>query len=104
MGVDCTLEMMTKPSSAKKKNKRKFTDEQVRSLESMFESEIRLEPRKNMEVAKELGLHQRQLQKLNDLVKKPKEEGEAMKSDSEGQLSLSMERLDYDSATKMEYF
>ncbi|GMI73664.1 ARABIDOPSIS THALIANA HOMEOBOX 7, homeobox 7 [Hibiscus trionum] len=156
----------------KKKNKRKFTDEQIKSLELMFESETRLQPRKKMEVAKELGLHPRQvaiwfqnkrarwkskqlerdytilqqnhrilaskletliaekqalviqLQKLNDLLKKQKEEGEcceqvaekgeAIKSDSEGQLQLSLpvERSEHavggisddDSATKMECF
>ncbi|KAL4312134.1 hypothetical protein GQ457_01G054800 [Hibiscus cannabinus] len=157
-GVDYTLEMMAEPISAKKKkkNKRKFTDEQIKSLEMMFESETRLEPGKKMEVAKELGLHPRQvaiwfqnkrarwkskqlqrdytilqqnhstlaskleslikekqalviqLQKLNDLLKKQKEKGEAIKSDFEGKLGLPMEKSEHAhggiSDRKMEYF
>ncbi|KAK8500415.1 hypothetical protein V6N12_013939 [Hibiscus sabdariffa] len=158
-GVYYTREMMAEPISAMK-NKRKFTDEQIKSLELMFESETRLEPGKKMEVAKELGLHPRQvsiwfqnkrarwkskqlqrdytilqqnystlaskleslikekqalviqLQKLNDLLKKQKEKGEAIKYNSEGQLSLPMEKPEHgrggisddDSARKMEYF
>ncbi|KAK9672390.1 hypothetical protein RND81_12G097700 [Saponaria officinalis] len=43
------------------KNKRRFSDEQVRSLESIFESETKLEPRKKVQVAKELGLQPRQV-------------------------------------------
>ncbi|KAK8711383.1 hypothetical protein V6N13_146667 [Hibiscus sabdariffa] len=166
------------PKKKKNKNKRRFSDEQIKSLESMFESETRLEPRKKLQVAKELGLQPRQvaiwfqnkrarwkskqieqdycilqanydnlaskydnlkkdkqalviqLQKLNDLVKKPKEEGQCCgqvaattcndgdkgettaKSDSEGQLSFSMGRSEHalgvlsddDSAIKTDYF
>ncbi|KAE8681573.1 Homeobox-leucine zipper protein HOX6 [Hibiscus syriacus] len=162
----------------KNKNKRRFSDEQIKSLESMFESETRLEPRKKLQVAKELGLQPRQvaiwfqnkrarwkskqldqdysllqanydnlaakyeslkkekhalviqLQKLNDLIKKPKEEGQCcrqvtatncndgdkgettVKSDSEGQLSFSVGRSEHalgvlsddDSAIKTDYF
>ncbi|KAK8679924.1 hypothetical protein V6N13_108883 [Hibiscus sabdariffa] len=43
------------------KNKRRFSDEQIRLLESVFESETRLEPRKKMQVARELGLQPRQV-------------------------------------------
>ncbi|XWS76831.1 hypothetical protein CRYUN_Cryun01aG0211400 [Craigia yunnanensis] len=163
----------------KNKNKRRFSDEQIKSLDLMFESESRLEPRKKLQVARELGLQPRQvaiwfqnkrarwkskqleqdysilqanynnlaskfeslkkekqalviqLHKLNDLLKKPKEEGqccgqvtamnsidgdsdkgEAVKSDSEGQLSLPMERSEHalgvlsddDSTIKTDYF
>ncbi|XVE77319.1 hypothetical protein DITRI_Ditri13aG0052800 [Diplodiscus trichospermus] len=176
---------MTQVTTTKKKNKnknqnqRRFSDEQIKSLELMFESETRLEPRKKLQVARELGLQPRQVaiwfqnkrarwkskqleqdysvlqanynnlaskfeslkkekqalvtqfQKLNDLLKKPKEEGqcclqqtemnsidrvsdmgEAIKSDSEAQLSLSMEGSeqalgvlsDDDSAIKKDYF
>ncbi|KAH9611775.1 hypothetical protein KSS87_011689 [Heliosperma pusillum] len=52
------------PSAKKKKsknNKRRFSDEQVRSLETIFESETKLEPRKKVQVAKELGLQPRQV-------------------------------------------
>ncbi|KAL4362830.1 hypothetical protein GQ457_04G030400 [Hibiscus cannabinus] len=183
--LDYTEEMAEPFSSVtttKKKNrnrnKRRFSDEQIKSLESMFESETRLEPRKKLQVAKELGLQPRQvaiwfqnkrarwkskqlerdynilqanydnlaakygslkkekqalviqLQKLNDLIKKPKEEGQCcgqvtetncndgdkgettVKSDSEGQLSFSMGRSEHalgvlsddDSAIKTDYF
>ncbi|KAE8697191.1 Homeobox-leucine zipper protein ATHB-7 [Hibiscus syriacus] len=168
----------TTTKKKKNKNKRRFSDEQIKSLESMFESETRLEPRKKLQVAKELGLQPRQvaiwfqnkrarwkskqleqdysilqanydnlaakyeslkkekqalviqLQKLNDLIKKPKEEAQCcrqvtatnrndgdkgettVKSDSEGQLSFSMGRSEHapgvlsddDSAIKTDYF
>jgi len=50
-------------TSRKKKNKikRRFSDEQIKSLETMFESETRLEPRKKMQLARELGLQPRQV-------------------------------------------
>jgi homeobox-leucine zipper protein len=43
------------------KNKRRFSDEQIKSLESIFESETRLEPRKKVQLARELGLQPRQV-------------------------------------------
>jgi len=50
------------PSKKKEsKNKRRFSDEQIRSLEVTFESETKLEPRKKLQVARELGLHPRQV-------------------------------------------
>ncbi|XVF51067.1 hypothetical protein PTKIN_Ptkin04bG0154400 [Pterospermum kingtungense] len=45
----------------KMKNKRRFSDEQIRLLESIFESETKLEPRKKLELARELGLQPRQV-------------------------------------------
>lgn len=53
----------TLPSMRKKKNKnkRRFSDEQIKSLESMFESETKLEPRKKLQLARELGLQPRQV-------------------------------------------
>ncbi|GAB2227584.1 hypothetical protein Droror1_Dr00009409 [Drosera rotundifolia] len=51
-------------SSSKKrksKNKRRFSDEQVRSLETIFESETKLDPRKKVQVARNLGLQPRQV-------------------------------------------
>lgn len=45
----------------KSKNKRRFSDDQIKSLESMFESETRLEPRKKLQLATELGLQPRQV-------------------------------------------
>ncbi|MBA0763208.1 hypothetical protein Gotri_012697 [Gossypium trilobum] len=44
----------------KMKKKRRFSDEQIRLLESIFESETKLEPRKKMQLARELGLQPRQ--------------------------------------------
>ncbi|XP_062120005.1 homeobox-leucine zipper protein ATHB-7-like [Humulus lupulus] len=58
------------PSVAKKKkknknnnnyNQRRFSDEQIKLLESMFESETKLEPRKKIQLARELGLQPRQV-------------------------------------------
>lgn len=55
-------------SSSKKKNKmmnsknaRRFSDEQIKSLETMFEMETKLEPRKKLQLARELGLQPRQV-------------------------------------------
>ncbi|KAF8412074.1 hypothetical protein HHK36_000027 [Tetracentron sinense] len=44
-----------------KKNTRRFSDEQIVSLESMFESESKLEPQKKLQLARELGLNPRQV-------------------------------------------
>ncbi|KAL9240566.1 hypothetical protein vseg_014769 [Gypsophila vaccaria] len=54
-------ELMTTKKKRKSKNKRRFSDEQVRSLERIFESETKLEPRKKVQVARELGLQPRQV-------------------------------------------
>ncbi|KAE8699627.1 Homeobox-leucine zipper protein HOX6 [Hibiscus syriacus] len=159
----------TTTTTKMKKNKRRFSDEQIKSLESMFESETRLEPRMKLQVAKELGLQPRQvaiwfqnkrarwkskqlerdysilqanhdnlaakyeslkkekqalviqLQKLNDLIKKPEEEGKqvtatncndggkgetTVKSDSSmGRSGRSLGVLsDDDSTIKTDYF
>ncbi|KAK2995888.1 hypothetical protein RJ640_028296 [Escallonia rubra] len=56
----------TKPLAAPRKkkknnNNRRFTDEQLRSLESMFKLETKLEPRKKLQLARELGLQPRQV-------------------------------------------
>ncbi|KAL9270357.1 Homeobox-leucine zipper protein ATHB-12-like protein [Drosera capensis] len=45
----------------KSKKKRRFNDEQVRSLETIFESETKLDPRKKVQVARDLGLQPRQV-------------------------------------------
>ncbi|KAL9435316.1 hypothetical protein AB3S75_021567 [Citrus x aurantiifolia] len=59
----CMNEITTTTTTRKKKckNKRRFSDEQIRSLELMFENETRLEPRKKLQLAKELGLQPRQV-------------------------------------------
>nr|QCQ73726.1 homeodomain-leucine zipper transcription factor [Litchi chinensis] len=43
------------------KNQRRFSDDQIKLLESIFESETRLEPRKKLQLARELGLQPRQV-------------------------------------------
>lgn len=43
------------------KNKSRFSDEQIRLLESMFEAETKPEPVKKAELARELGLQPRQV-------------------------------------------
>ncbi|MQM09753.1 hypothetical protein Taro_042631 [Colocasia esculenta] len=43
------------------RSKRRFSDEQVRSLECMFEAETMLEPRKKAQLAEKLGLQARQV-------------------------------------------
>ncbi|CAK8560631.1 unnamed protein product [Lathyrus sativus] len=53
-----TSSMMRKK---KNKNTKRFSDEQIKSLETMFETETRLEPRKKLQLARELGLQPRQV-------------------------------------------
>ncbi|CAA7044346.1 unnamed protein product [Microthlaspi erraticum] len=53
--------MSMKKMKKSKNNQRRFSDEQIKSLEMMFESETRLEPRKKVQLARELGLHPRQV-------------------------------------------
>ncbi|KAJ7965281.1 Homeobox associated leucine zipper protein [Quillaja saponaria] len=50
-----------KKKKNKIENKRRFSDEQIRSLECIFESETKLEPRKKVLLARELGLQPRQI-------------------------------------------
>ncbi|CAI0397549.1 unnamed protein product [Linum tenue] len=50
-----------KKKNSSNKSKRRFSDEQIRLLESIFESETKLEPRKKMQLAGELGLQPRQV-------------------------------------------
>ncbi|XP_061370367.1 homeobox-leucine zipper protein ATHB-12-like [Gastrolobium bilobum] len=59
-----TTSSTTPPGAIRKKknkNTRRFSDEQIKSLETMFETESRLEPRKKLQVARELGLQPRQV-------------------------------------------
>ncbi|XP_040991701.1 homeobox-leucine zipper protein ATHB-12 [Juglans microcarpa x Juglans regia] len=57
----CMDSISTTMRKRNSKNKRRFSDEQIRSLETLFESESRLEPRKKMQLATELGLQPRQV-------------------------------------------
>ncbi|KAF2315181.1 hypothetical protein GH714_038352 [Hevea brasiliensis] len=56
-----SMDTLATTRKKKNKNKRRFSDEQIKSLESMFENESRLEPRKKLQLAKELGLQPRQV-------------------------------------------
>lgn len=47
--------------SNEKQKERRFNDEQIRTLEAVFESETNLEPGKKMKLAKQLGLQPRQI-------------------------------------------
>ncbi|KAJ0779464.1 putative transcription factor homeobox-WOX family [Helianthus annuus] len=44
-----------------KKIQRRFTNQQIKSLETIFQFESKLEPRKKLQVAKDLGLQPRQV-------------------------------------------
>ncbi|CAH2057717.1 unnamed protein product [Thlaspi arvense] len=62
MSADSFVSMRKmKKSNHNKNNQRRFSDEQIKSLEMMFESETRLEPRKKVQLARELGLQPRQV-------------------------------------------
>ena len=50
-----------KKNKNKNNNQRRFSDEQIKLLESIFESETKLEPRKKIQLARELGLQPRQV-------------------------------------------
>ncbi|KAG2260767.1 hypothetical protein Bca4012_021960 [Brassica carinata] len=52
---------MNKKKMKKSNNQKRFSEEQIKSLEVIFESETRLEPRKKVQVARELGLQPRQV-------------------------------------------
>ncbi|GAB4844636.1 hypothetical protein Ancab_038038 [Ancistrocladus abbreviatus] len=55
------INSVTVSKKRKMKNKKRFSDEQIRSLESIFQNESKLEPRKKVQLAKELGLQPRQV-------------------------------------------
>ncbi|KAJ4869936.1 Homeobox-leucine zipper protein ATHB-7 [Raphanus sativus] len=55
-----TMKKMKK-SIHNENNQRRFSDEQIKSLEMRFKSETRLEPRKMVQLARELGLQPRQV-------------------------------------------
>ncbi|CAM8890174.1 unnamed protein product [Rhodiola kirilowii] len=48
-------------NSEQRNNKRRFSDEQIRSLETIFESQSKLDPRKKQQLARDLELHPRQV-------------------------------------------
>ncbi|KDP23856.1 hypothetical protein JCGZ_27169 [Jatropha curcas] len=58
---DASSETTKKKKKHTTNNKRRFSDEQIRLLESIFESETKLEPRKKLQLAGELGLQPRQV-------------------------------------------
>ncbi|KAK6926069.1 Leucine zipper, homeobox-associated [Dillenia turbinata] len=59
--IDLEPLKISKKKKNKVKKKKRFSEEQTRLLESIFESDSKLEPRKKMQVAEELGLQPRQV-------------------------------------------
>ncbi|KAL0309385.1 UNVERIFIED_CONTAM: Homeobox-leucine zipper protein ATHB-12 [Sesamum radiatum] len=57
----CFGHLNTMTKKKKIKNKKRFSDDQIRSLEVMFECESKLEPKKKAQLANELGLQPRQV-------------------------------------------
>jgi len=53
--------MMTMSSYASQEKKRRLTVDQLESLESSFQEEIKLDPDRKMKLARELGLQPRQV-------------------------------------------
>ncbi|CAL0307936.1 unnamed protein product [Lupinus luteus] len=119
----------TTPSSSsamrKKKNKntKRFSDEQIKALESMFEKESRLEPRKKLQLARELGSNYDnlaskfealkkekqallvQMQKLNEIIDKPQEQAQSSCSKQVSAAnSMVSEPENGDTSIKVEYF
>ncbi|CAH8269444.1 unnamed protein product [Arabidopsis lyrata] len=59
--INSGMTMNKKKMKKKSNNQKRFSEEQIKSLELIFESETRLEPRKKVQVARELGLQPRQV-------------------------------------------
>lgn len=59
--LETSSSLNSRKKNNKVENKRRFSDEQIRSLECIFESESKLEPRKKMQLARDLGLQPRQV-------------------------------------------
>ncbi|WOK95173.1 hypothetical protein Cni_G03880 [Canna indica] len=57
--LDPTAESSTK--SVGDRRRKRFSEEQIKSLESMFETQTKLEPRQKLQMARELGLQPRQV-------------------------------------------
>ncbi|PWA35718.1 HD-ZIP protein [Artemisia annua] len=59
---DCfTTFFNTLSNNKDNKIQRRFTNQQIKSLETIFQSESKLEPRKKLQLAKDLGLQPRQV-------------------------------------------
>ncbi|XP_016442443.1 homeobox-leucine zipper protein HOX6 [Nicotiana tabacum] len=61
LGKDLNLHSMSSIKNCKDNMRRRFNDEQIRSLEHMFETEARPELRTKQQLAKSLGLQPRQV-------------------------------------------
>ncbi|KAK1322395.1 Homeobox-leucine zipper protein HOX6 [Acorus calamus] len=59
--VDTTTAKKKSNNKGRRKNKRRFSEEQIQSLETLFESQTKLEPRQKLQLAVELGLQPRQV-------------------------------------------
>lgn len=58
---DCFTTFFNTLSNNNNKIQRRFTNQQIKSLETIFQSESKLEPRKKLQLAKDLGLQPRQV-------------------------------------------
>ncbi|RWW58473.1 hypothetical protein BHE74_00034660 [Ensete ventricosum] len=51
----------SKSKGDRRRPRRRFSEEQIKSMESMFETQTKLEPRQKLQLARELGLQPRQV-------------------------------------------
>lgn len=51
----------SKGKGDRRRTRRRFSEEQIKSMESMFETQTKLEPRQKLQLARELGLQPRQV-------------------------------------------
>lgn len=51
----------SKDKGDRRRTRRRFSEEQIKSMESMFETQTKLEPRQKLQLARELGLQPRQV-------------------------------------------
>ncbi|KAK3038755.1 hypothetical protein RJ639_027342 [Escallonia herrerae] len=59
--AECITIFDSAVSKRKSKSKNRFNDDQIKSLENIFETESKLEPRKKLQLARDLGLQPRQV-------------------------------------------
>ncbi|KAK6919924.1 Leucine zipper, homeobox-associated [Dillenia turbinata] len=61
MAADSFAHHLNSRNKKSNKSKKRFSDEQIKSLETIFEVETKLEPRKKLQLAREIGLQPRQV-------------------------------------------
>lgn len=55
------MQRLLSSNKGKNEKKRRFNDDQIRLLETMFQTQTKLEPKQKLELARELGLQPRQV-------------------------------------------